>query len=312
VADQPAYRWTCATDDAAFAARDGAGLLAFRDRMWLLGGWNPSDKEHFPQICNSEVWCSEDGADWEFVTHAPWEGRHTAGYAVHDGRMWIVGGDANQHHYQSDVWCSEDGERWEQVLDDAPWAPRVLHYTVAFDGAIWLIGGQSMPGFAPAEERFYADVWRSTDGGTWERVADDQPWAPRGLIGGSAVLDGRIWLLGGGTYDTPEHPTRIFRNDVWASADGVEWEQVVEQTPWAPRQYHEVAAWDGWLWVLEGHDGTGNRKDVWHSPCGIHWQELPGTPWLPRHAASVCVYDDALWVVAGNNMTPDAWRLDRA
>jgi len=307
----PEYQWTCVTDSAAFAPRDGAGLLAFDERLWLLGGWNPGDKEHFPQICNSEVWVSENGADWQFVTHAPWEGRHTAGYAVHDGRMWIVGGDANQGHYQSDVWSSDDGENWVQVLDDAPWGPRVLHYTVAFHGAIWLMGGQTIPQFAPAGERFYADVWRTEDGVAWEKVADDLPWAPRGLIGGSAVLNGRIWLLGGGTYDTEDHPQRQFFNDVWASADGVAWEQVAEETPWHPRLYHEVAAWDDRLWVLEGHDGTANRKDVWHSPCGIHWQELPDTPWLPRHAASVTVFDDALWVVAGNNMTPDAWRLDR-
>jgi hypothetical protein len=308
----PSYAWTCVNDYAAFVPRDGAGLLAFEGRLWLLGGWNPSDKEHFPQICNSEIWCSEDGAEWDLVTHAPWEGRHTAGYAVHDGRMWIVGGDANQGHYQSDVWVSDDGERWEQILDDAPWGPRVLHHTVAFDGAIWLMGGQTVPHFAPAEERFYADVWRSEDGAFWERVADDLPWAPRGMIGGSSIFDGRIWLLGGGTYDTPDHPDRIFLNDVWASSDGVEWEQVADETPWAPRQYHEVAAWDGRLWVMEGYDGEANRKDVWHSPGGTHWQEMPDTPWLPRHAASVTVFEDALWVVAGNNMTPDVWRLDRA
>ena len=33
------------------------------------------------------------------------------------------------------------------------------------------------------------------------------------MIGGSAVFQGRIWILGGGTYDTPETPTRNFYND---------------------------------------------------------------------------------------------------
>ena len=28
---------------------------------------------------------------------------------VADGRMWIVGGDCNQGHYQNDVWSSADG-----------------------------------------------------------------------------------------------------------------------------------------------------------------------------------------------------------
>jgi hypothetical protein len=41
-------------------------------------------------------------------------------------------------------------------------------------------------------------VARSVDGARWECIADGLPWAPRGLIGGSAVLHGRMWLIGGG------------------------------------------------------------------------------------------------------------------
>ena len=124
------YEWHCVTENAAFAARDGAGALVFHDKMWLLGGWNPGDKVHFPLICNSEVWSSTDGAAWTLENpQAPWEGRHTAGYVVHNNRMWIVGGDCNQGHYQNDVWSSADGIHWELGNDRVPWAPRVLHYT---------------------------------------------------------------------------------------------------------------------------------------------------------------------------------------
>ena len=56
--------------------------------------------------------------------------------------MWIIGGDANQGHYQNDIWNSENGRHWEKVIDSVPWAPRVLHYTVVFDDKIWVIGGQ--------------------------------------------------------------------------------------------------------------------------------------------------------------------------
>src|SRR5579862_2131002 len=65
VADEvPEYRWSKVTDRAAYAPRDGAGALVFKNRMWLLGGWNPGDKRSFPRICNNEVWSSADGADW--------------------------------------------------------------------------------------------------------------------------------------------------------------------------------------------------------------------------------------------------------
>ena len=153
--DEREYEWRCVTDDAEFAARDGAGALVFRDRMWLLGGWNPRDKVHFPLICNSEVWSSADGSTWTLErSQAPWEGRHTAGYVVHDGRMWVVGGDCNQGHYQNDIWSSADGVHWDLVNDCVPWASRALHYTLAFDGQIWVMGGQTMPDFAGGDEVF--------------------------------------------------------------------------------------------------------------------------------------------------------------
>ena len=132
------------------------------------------------------------------------------------------------------------------------------------------------------------------------------------MIGGSAVKDGRIWILGGGTYDTPKIPERRFFNDVWSSADGIHWKQHIESAPWEPRQYHDVAVWDDRLWVMEGYNAaSGNRNDVWHSSDGAAWHEIPETPWKPRHAASLYVHNDALWMVAGNNMESDVWKLIR-
>jgi hypothetical protein len=320
----PDYAWEQVTAKAPFAPRDGAGALSFKRRMWLIGGWNPGDKKNFPRTCNNEVWSSADGKDWlldkansflddSFDATRDWEGRHTAGYVVYKGRMWIVGGDVNQGHYQSDVWSSGDGKSWTLVNKGrpVPWAPRALHYTVVHDGKIWVIGGQTIPTLAHEKESFYRDVWNTTDGIYWTEVKPKEPfWPQRGMIGGSAVFRGRIWILGGGTYDTPQTPTRKFFNDVWSSADGVSWTRHTSQAPWEPRQYHDVAVFDGRLWVLEGYH-QNNRNDVWHSADGVNWYEVRPTPWKPRHAASVFVHDNALWMVAGNNMESDVWKLTR-
>jgi len=308
------YRWTCVTEKANFAGRDGAGGLVFKGKMWLLGGWNPWDKVNFPKICNSEVWSSTDGRIWKLENpSAPWEGRHCAGYVVHDEKMWILGGDNNQKHYQNDVWNSSDGVNWELVNDNVPWGPRVLHHTVAFNNKIWVMGGQTFPKHVPGIGVLYNDVWCTEDGVKWEKILDRAPWTPRGMIGGSAVHNGRMWLLGGGTSETPQQQARQFNSEVWSSSDGVNWE-FHTIAPWHPRQYHEVAVFDGKLWVMEGyyyHIIDGNRNDVWFSEDGVVWEELPGTPWAPRHAATVYVYDNALWIVAGNNMFPDVWKLTR-
>src|SRR5262249_11256105 len=151
----------------------------------------------------------------------------------------IVGGDPIQRHYQNDVWNSIDGKTWTRANpgQDVPWGPRVLHYTVVFRDLMWVIGGQSLPGFAPAPEAFYRDVWNSPDGIHWQRVQPLEPyWSARGMIGGQVVFHDRIWILGGGTYDTPTTPRRNYYNDVWSSPDGIHWSRHVESAPWAPRE----------------------------------------------------------------------------
>ncbi len=171
------YRWVRVDAKAAFAPRDGAGALTFHGKMWLLGGWNPGDPEHFPRVCSNDVWCSSDGCDWTrvkpntfrdrtFDPTADWEGRHTAGYVVFKDRLWIIGGDVNQGHYQPDVWNLADGATWTLANRDrpAPWGSRALHYTLAFRDRIWVMGGQTMPAFARSPEVFYRDVWTSADG----------------------------------------------------------------------------------------------------------------------------------------------------
>lgn len=306
------YRWELVTMKAPFAARDGAGALSLQGTMYLLGGWNPGDKVNFPKICNSQVWASTDGLNWrEICEQAPWEGRHCAGWVVHQDKLWVIGGDVNQRHHQNDVWSSPDGVNWTQVCDNVPWGNRSLHLAFSFQGKLWVMGGQSMTSNdLGVPEKFFNDIWCSEDGAQWTRVVEQAPWTPRGMFSGQAVLHDRLWLLGGGTYDTPLTRERQFYNDVWSTPDGINWTCHTPSAPWHPRQFHEVAAWDGKLWVMEGyHKVGGNRQDVWYSSDGVNWTELPNTPWTPRHAASLFMHDDALWMVAG--MTSEVWKLVR-
>ena len=126
--NKASYKWVCVNDKAPFAPRDGAGALTYKGNMYLIGGWNPLEKDRafFPKICNNEVWRSADGKEWTcikpgtfgtdaFDPNTDWEGRHTAGYGVFKDKMWIIAGDCNQKHYQPDIWNSSDGKTWTQV-----------------------------------------------------------------------------------------------------------------------------------------------------------------------------------------------------
>ncbi|MDP7018056.1 MAG: hypothetical protein QGG36_19790 [Pirellulaceae bacterium] len=319
------YQWTQVLKKTPYAPRDGAGILSFQNHIYLLGGWNPHDKHYFPRICNNEVWRSADGERWDLVkpntfldgsfdARADWEGRHTGGYAVHDGKMWLIGGDVNQGHYQNDVWNSRDGVQWTQTNPDTPvpWGPRALHYTVAFQDKIWVLGGQTMPAFAESEEQFYRDIWTTRDGKTWRQVSPREPyWSARGMISGSVAFKGRLWILGGGTYDTPTTKTRQYLNDVWSTSDGVTWTKHTADAPWQPRQYHHVAVYDNRMWVIGGYH-AGDINDVWYSSDGENWYSVFGTPWQRRHATSVVAHRGRLWLTLGSCMKPDLWSLKRS
>lgn len=317
------YTWTHVTDAAAFSKRDGAGAVTYNNRMWILGGWSDPPQGGSGHVGYNDVWNSDNGLEWVQVrpntpgTPTVWDGRHCGGYVVFYDKMWIVGGDPLLKHFQADVWSSSDGVQWTQATANAPWGQRNMHVTMVHDGKIWIMGGQTLPQYVPeVQEAFYNDVWNSSDGANWTRVTEHAAWAPRGMIQGSVVFQGRMWLLGGGTYDTPAHPTRLFYNEVWSSSDGIEWRKDAD-APWAPRQYHSVAVFDNKMWVLAGANfdtAEMNRNDVWYSPDGVQWTELPNTPWPTRHAGSVFVHDGHLWMVAGSHpgSTPihDVWRLD--
>jgi len=315
------------TRDAGFIGRDGAALVSFDGALYMLGGWNSTRKDLYgPAATNNEVWRSTDGIAWEYLCSAPWAPRHTYGCVVCGGMIWIVGGDCNAGSYTTDIWKSPDGVNWELVMECPPWGPRVLHHTLVHDGKIWVMGGQSGSMMIKGEpDMFYNDVWYSDDGINWKLACAHAPWPERGMIGGSAVLNGKMWILGGGLYDTPERSYRQFYTDIWSSANGAEWELETRDAGWPVRQYHDVAAFDGRLWVLAGYGADEydtravpvgdmlarykNRNDVWHSTDGRNWAELTNTPWAPRHASGVCVHNNALWVVSGNNFDADVWRL---
>lgn len=329
----PVYGWNNITVKAPFAGRDGAGLLTYQNKLWLLGGWNPSTAV-FPKTTTNEVWSSSDGKQWTqvkpntfgtsaFNPASDWEGRHMAGWAVFQNKLWIIGGDSNQCHYQPNVWNSSDGVHWTQVASNVPWGNRVLFYTVVFNNRLWVMGGQTLvldtcQGGSQGPDTFYNDVWSSSDGANWTQVRPSSGegsgaiWDPRGVISGAVVFNGRMWVIGGGTYASPQ----VLYNDVWSSADGFSWTRVTANAPWNPRIYHSITTYDGRMWVIGGHgpNGDGNLADVWYSSDGVQWTQIPNTPWEARHALSVAALNGALWLTGGttdhDGSRNDVWRLE--
>ena len=295
-----------------FRPHDGVGALVFQDKVWYLGGWNPADA--LPTT--DQVWSSSDGSNWYFVCKAPWERRHLAGWLVYNNRLWVIGGDNLTGHYQNNVWSSADGLNWVEETVSVPWADRVSQYTVVFNDLMWLMGGQQINSGANGGSDTtpgigYNDVYSSADGKSWSLVTPHAAWSPRGLIIGNVVFAGRMWVIGGGMYDL-----RSYLNDVWNSADGVNWTQVTPNASWAGRQFHNIAVFDDKIWVVAGGTAQdeGGSTDVWYSTDGLGWTNLAGTPWILRHAASSFVFQNALWIGNGSSAAAynDVWKMTYA
>lgn len=292
------YQWQLVSDSLPFTYRDGSGLLNFKGKMWLLGGWDPP--YHEPNYTCSEIYSSTDGILWEYHGEAPWPARHISGWLVHDSAMYLIGGDP-QSGSLTDVWKSDDGINWIQLHDSIPgvYPWRNSHMVGSVGENILYFGGQ--PAAYVSEN--LNEVWRSSDGFLWEQLPD-APWLPRGMVLNSCVSDmDTLWLLGGGrVWD------RRCYNDVWKTGDGINWELVNEAAPWAPRYWHTVGWFDNKMWVLCGVVNQTNNAEAWYSSDGITWWELKYPPYIDRHAAATTVFDNALWLMTGIG-TNDSWKL---
>ncbi len=209
--------WVRVKEDAGWTARDSQGEVAYKDRLWIFGGWFNS-YEAPPR----DVWSSADGKSWELIEkQAPWKHSDLSMSVVFKDRMWFMGGWYNGrlkgHSARNQGWSSTDGVKWEQATDNAGWTPRVASALVTFKGKMWLLGGTENYYFGD-QSSLKNDVWSSEDGRSWTRATENAGWSPRAYHQ-AAVLNDRIYVFGGGNY-VPEYQAT---NDDWSSADGVTW-----------------------------------------------------------------------------------------
>jgi len=242
---------------------------------------------------------------------------------VWNSRLWAIG---------TTVWSSADGAAWaRQNLADGVTAapgPIVPILPRATENSQALVLGASLFFLQPDK----GEVYSTTDPNavSWTDLGAIKGFAPRCAAAVFAML-GKIWIEGGGACDY----SKIY-NDVWSSADGVNWTLSDKSAEWPARMWPCVASGtDGIIWLVAGYaptdwnaiDGTvtvrygGNHADVWYSKDGAAWRQfkadygsgLPdGNTLEPRHAATCFVAPgsaantQSLVVVAGSaGSTPD-------
>ncbi|MFQ5734209.1 MAG: galactose oxidase [Planctomycetaceae bacterium] len=300
--------WVKVTDKAGWTPRDSQGEVVYKNRLWIFGGWLTS---YAPPP--RDVWSSADGKTWKQVRKtAPWKHSDLSMSLVFDDKMWFMGGWYNGrlkgHSAGNAVWSSTDGTTWKRVTKNAGWTPRIAAAAVVFKGKMWILGGTENYYFGD-EKSLKNDVWSSTDGRNWKLATSHAGWSPRAYHQ-AAVLNGRIYVFGGGNYVPKYHAL----NDVWSSEDGVKWTRVTKAAPWHPRLWFSSVVYRDRMWVLGGWSNkpSTNWGDVWYSKDGRNWRQLKSKAiWKARHEHSAFVFKDRIWIAGGHAkpLSSEVWSL---
>lgn len=290
--------WTQVTASAPFTERWLHASFVMNNRLWVLGG--ETFTNGVEGVSTADAWSTTDGITWlQETTSATISRSLLAGVAQETNKVTLIGGSIIG--YSNQVWQSIDGNQWTELSPYAQFSPRDNMGVVEFQGDLWSIGGYT------GEEAFVSnEIWRSNDGVTWTRVTPiGSVFSPR--AGHQAlVFNGRLWVIGG-WGGQPSYCNTATCNDVWSSADGINWTQHVPTgVIFSPRLGHQAAVFNGKLWIIGGNQGTGNpdtlANDVWSTVDGMSWvQETSSAAFTPRTAHGVVVFNNALWIFGGQN-----------
>jgi len=100
--------WTRVVDHAPWTPRQWFGVAAFRDRLWVIGGYDNVNGANL-----NDVWHSADGLTWHrFEADTVFAPRHEPTIYVDKDRLLVVAG--NTWPVVNDVWALTLGPRWPE------------------------------------------------------------------------------------------------------------------------------------------------------------------------------------------------------
>ena len=196
---------------AGWTPRISAATVAFKNRLWILGG---QENYYFGDDKNlkNDVWSTADGKTWTQVTaNAAWSPRAYHQAAVLGDKLYLFGGGNYVPKYAAfnDVWSTTDGEHWARETEAAPWSPRIWFSSAVYRDRMWVLGGWSNN---PSKN--WGDVWHSTDGKTWTELKTEGSWKERHEHSAFVFRD-KLWIAGG--------HAQPLSSEVWSLALPKDW-----------------------------------------------------------------------------------------
>jgi hypothetical protein len=230
------HDWELVTDKAPWGKRRSLPLVVFKDKIWLIGGYEQGVGT------KGDIWSTNNGKDWKLVTEgASFGAREGHTVTVFQDKLWLIGGvNFDKRETYNDVWYSEDGLIWKPATTNAPFSVRYDHDVSVFKDKMWLTGGLDFG------DNISHDIWTSTDGFNWNLVTDHPGFNERhGHI--SNVFKDHLIIVSG--WSDVEKT-----NDMWFSKDGLSWERNVINNNFTGREDHGVIIFNDKIWIIGGMD----------------------------------------------------------
>jgi N-acetylneuraminic acid mutarotase len=296
---QPLPRWEPAAP--AGVARQELYPEVLDGRIYVAGGLlspNTGYSAHF------EAWDAGQ-ARWTRLATLP-EARHHIALAGTNGRLWGIGGFSggfpNWRAESSVFWYEPAADRWHKGPDLTQ--ARAEGVAAAVQGRVYWIGGRvpAFPGashFNDHEDSTRAEVLDPATG-RWSRLPD-APTARNSAA--SAVIDGRIYVVGGRTAQKQADGTlrqvNVSTLEVFDPASNT-W--TTRQPMPQARGGLAAATHKGKLYVFGGEQWVPEQKvfaDSWvYDPAKDQWQALPPMP-TARHGLGAATLNNRIHLVGG-------------
>jgi len=296
---------------------DWAVGFVFADRL-ILGVSNMDT--------GAQIWVSEDGTAFrQVVGDGLGDKDNTAVMGVVDQgeHMPVLNGElyvgTSNPESGGEIWRTADGLQWKRVADNGlgRGASTSLTPYVIFQNQLYVAGDTAGAGLSRLKG---VDVFRASDGITWEKVVDDgfSVGKERNVTGSLAEFQGKLYLTAN-TMDprllVPGEPSERMAPrgfQLYVSSDGAKWTQVgkdgfgASTTLWADVNVVSDAAY---LSAFDYHAGS----QLYRSTDGQNWELIfrePNPSFFSEGGGVIDFADHLLWMDNDLATGLEIWRSD--
>ncbi len=277
--------------DSYVVGGEGASLVVFNDRLYVLGGARTRGADKFgnaaeledgwmgivPVISHWRSFSTADGQTFDCDTigmsvimtqtgqPAPANmismllGRQNATAMAFNGKMYLTGGYAPMYGMMQpsrNTYVTENGKDWTDIsgnTDDGKPAYAIFEAArFVFNNKMWIVGGHT--NFIDPSQMVNA-IYSSEDGVAWVKEGD-VPAEMQNVFGMKAVVaDDVVYIFGGQKVPTADgEVASLAPTQMFRSVDGKTWEAVATPENYTAIRSARAVAMGNQAWIFGGYN----------------------------------------------------------